>query len=279
MVLVITPGLTAAVFILIVIIAIIIAWKVEPGLFEETRIRVFIVCLAGLGIALTFLFNYSVVVLQGQQQELTMLQQTTTLSSDLVNGIYDEIIRATPVVPEFVMSLIPLRVCPSDELAIVEPKLQKIVDQPTCNHSRNRKAQFTGEQVYTPGSCAAVSAHNARHRLNDFELATCSPEAYSEITVLSSKIFELWQQVILYGNTVDITPLAYVTNFLQYANSVQLYQVWVNRKINYNQETQKFGDLLFCYGLRVSPQTPEAYVAAAEQLLADPRCLASEGNL
>lgn len=100
----------------------------------------------------------------------------------------------------------------------------------------------------------------------------CSNEAVVRRTILAYRIFTLWQEVDLYGDLIAVTPLAYITNFLQRANSPLLYAVWVNEKINFNADTQAFGDLLFCYGLRITEQTPDAYVRAAQHLLASGEC-------
>ena len=92
-----------------------------------------------------------------------------------------------------------------------------------------------------------------------------------EKDLLSYKIFVTWQDTILSNSFIDLSPLAVNVNFLQEAHSTQLFEQWPNNKINFNSKTQSYGDLLFEYGLKVEPQTPEAYVNAANKLINDPR--------
>ncbi len=115
-------------------------------------------------------------------------------------------------------------------------------------------------------------------------LTTCQdiivpPDPINTVTctnksILSYKIFNVWQDVILSNAFVYIDPEAYITNFLQRAHSEQLYEQWKIGKINFNSRTQSFGELLFEYGMPIVQQTPDAYVAAAQHLIADPRFLA-----
>lgn len=88
---------------------------------------------------------------------------------------------------------------------------------------------------------------------------------------LSYKIFSAWQDVVLADEFTANEPLSYVTNFLQRANSQALYREWQRAKIDFNQVTQKFGDLLFEYALPIQDQRPEVYVETARQLIQDPR--------
>ena len=88
---------------------------------------------------------------------------------------------------------------------------------------------------------------------------------------LSYKIFELWQDVILAHKFINYDPLSYIVNFLQRANSEQLYVQWTVNKINFNNETIKLGDLLFEYALPITNQTTEEYISVANKLIVDPR--------
>ncbi len=97
-----------------------------------------------------------------------------------------------------------------------------------------------------------------------------TPVTCTEKMTLSYRIFALWQDVIMSNNFIQLDATAYVSNFLQRANSQQLYEQWTMSKLNFNDNTQTFGDLLFKYGLPITTQTPEAYTTAANQLIADP---------
>ena len=59
-------------------------------------------------------------------------------------------------------------------------------------------------------------------------------------------------------------------NFLQRANSSQLYDQWTASRLDFASNTQTFGDLLFQYGLPITMQTPANYEMVAQQLMADP---------
>ena len=288
----VNPSFAVAVFVTIVIIAIIIAWVSNPEYFEETKIRVFIICLAGLGIVLTFLFYYSILTLEQEQQNLTRLQQTTILGEDLLNGVLIEIEKSVPIIPDFALSLLPLQ--NNCQLTLDANRENQIIDQVyQVTRDKNLTRPLTSHKLHdlysthhskhhhltAPSTCAAMAGKATEYKLGELQANVtapdpCSPEAIVRRVVLSTRIFSVWQQVSLYGDTIDITPLAYVTNFLQRANSRQLFGMWQTMKINFNEETQEFGDLLFCYGLQITEQTPEAYVAAAKALLANPCCKA-----
>jgi hypothetical protein len=98
-----------------------------------------------------------------------------------------------------------------------------------------------------------------------------NPQTCTEKFALSYRIFSLWQDVILSNRLIAINSLPYITNFLQRANSSQLYTQWTVNKINFSSNTQLLGDLLFQYGLPVTVQTPESYIDAANKLILDPR--------
>lgn len=90
-------------------------------------------------------------------------------------------------------------------------------------------------------------------------------------TTLSYRIFSLWQDYVLLRNTLDIDSSTYLNNFLQRANSSELYELWIVSKLNFNTDTEKLGDLLFEYALPITVQIPQNYIDASDKLLADPR--------
>lgn len=87
---------------------------------------------------------------------------------------------------------------------------------------------------------------------------------------LSYRIFSLWQDYIVSIRYTRSEQLAYISNFLQRANSSLLLEQWQVAKLNFTNKTQQFGDLLFSYGLPISVQTPQSYVNAAEKLIDNP---------
>jgi hypothetical protein len=84
---------------------------------------------------------------------------------------------------------------------------------------------------------------------------------------LSYRIFSLWQDVLLTDKFLKYEPQAYICNFLQRANSKELYQEWKTVKINFDSKVQRFGELLFSYGLPITLQTNESYVNASNELI------------
>lgn len=98
-----------------------------------------------------------------------------------------------------------------------------------------------------------------------------NPQSCTEKMVLSYRIFALWQDVIMSGKFMGLDAIAYISNFLQRANSQQLYVQWTMSKLNFNNNTEQFGDLLFEYGLPITDQTPQEYMSVAERMIADPR--------
>lgn len=96
----------------------------------------------------------------------------------------------------------------------------------------------------------------------------------TEKMILSYKIFSLWTDVIQTKDITHIDSLSMVSNFLQRTNSHQLFEQWQVARIDFNSDTQEFGDLLFEYGLPIKVQTPETYIATAEKMITDPRYIA-----
>lgn len=98
-----------------------------------------------------------------------------------------------------------------------------------------------------------------------------NPQTCTEKMTLSFRIFSLWQDLIISNKFLDYDPLGYVCQFLQLANSSQLFSQWSVSKISFNLNTQIFGDLLFEYGLPITNQTPQSYSDAAKVIIDDPR--------
>lgn len=272
----VSPRTAIIVFVFIFIISLYIALRSNPVTFDDSRVRVFLVALVSLAIVMTVLFYYGTLEVQQVQQRAAVLSQTTVLSDDVLNAVLVQIVTATPIIPEFAMSLLPLdQYCIATGvtgnnvrdrvrkgIATLGKSKEKIVAK-TC-------ARKAAQRRINDNQCVLTQRQSTDS--NNLRADPCTPEAISERVTLATRIFTLWQQVIEYGDLIDVEPVAYVYNFLQRANSYQLYQVWQTSKYGYNRKTQQFGDLLFCVGLNIEEQTPEAYRCAAIKLLESQEC-------
>jgi hypothetical protein len=212
----VTPIIALIVFVIVLLIAFVASLFLGNS-FQTSRLHVFLACLSGLSIVITFLFYYSVVELQQQQQKLTLIQETSRISDSVLDSLMNEIKESVTIIPNFVASITPLNPC------------------------------------------------------NDPPEDPNTQEACTQKLVLSYKVFSIWQDVLLSSLFVDLEPVSYITSFLQRAHSPQLLEQWTANKINFNSRTQQFGDLLFEYGIKIEPQTPESYVTAAEKFIEDQR--------
>lgn len=99
-----------------------------------------------------------------------------------------------------------------------------------------------------------------------------TPEGNSYKTTLSYRIFAVWQDNVTTRQFLgSYDSIAYLCNFLQRANSKQLFEIWTQIKIDFSESTQSFGDLLFEYALPITVQQPRVYEETANQLSQDPR--------
>lgn len=228
----ISPIFAIVVFATIVGIAIVVAWwKRDYGTYDRGAFHTFVAVFAGLGVVITFLFYYNLLIIQEQQQQLTMIQEISAINDSTLNGILESMNSASTIIPAFVLSMTPLTntiCCPGGT---------------------------------TGGTACAFTP----------ETDPVNPQTCTEKMTLSYRIFSIWQDVLVANGFLEEHQLAYVTSFLQRANSQQLYQQWTVTKINFSSRTQTFGDLLFEYGLPITIQTPEEYTAVATRLIADPR--------
>lgn len=104
---IVTPEMALFTFVLLLIVALLIAGFCTPSNFDNTRTKIFISCLAGLGIFITFLFYYSIVTLQQSQQRLNIIEMTNRINKSLKHMI-DQIHTASATIPCFTLSLLPL---------------------------------------------------------------------------------------------------------------------------------------------------------------------------
>lgn len=210
----ITPTVALFVFVLILLIALLIAGFTNPARFDYTRTKIFISCLAGLGIFVTFLFYYAVVTLQQAQQRYAIIELTAQLNKSLVKGVITNINLISDKVPHFTSSLLPL----------------------LNNHVEKDKD----------------TVENNFLKFN-----------------LSYKIFSFFQELIIATPLIDLEETSFLSLFLQYASSKQLYHYWLISKLNFNHDTQIFGDLLFKYASTIQTPTIENYIQTAKLLEQD----------
>jgi hypothetical protein len=86
---------------------------------------------------------------------------------------------------------------------------------------------------------------------------------------IAYKIFSLWQELLLSQKLIDMEQNAYLCIFLQKAHSKELQEIWQTTRLDFNCNTQTFGDLLFKYASNIKQQTPEHYIRAAKKLQCD----------
>lgn len=229
---IVSENFALVVFLAVIIIALVVAWAMgSHEYYESTRFNTFIAILAGLGIIVTMMFYFNLITLQNQQQELAALGELARINDSVLNSVLDSIKVSSGLIPNFVLSITPL----TNEICCSTGPTG-----PTgCDIS-------VGPDPVTPETC-------------------------TQKMLLSYRIFALWQDVITSNRIIKFDATAYVSNFLQRANSPQLYVQWTAAKINFDANTQTFGDLLFKYASPITIQTPEEYSSVAANLIANPQ--------
>src|SRR6516225_10796376 len=108
---IITPNVALGAFVIILLVALFIANLCNPKYYNTTRAKIFISCLAGLGIFVTFLFYYSIVSLQQSQQRYDIIRMTSHISKMLSHEVLNLLQEASLKIPSFTSSLFPLLNC------------------------------------------------------------------------------------------------------------------------------------------------------------------------
>src|SRR5665648_902298 len=104
----VTPLIALFFFIAIILISAILAIRLGAHInYERGSLHTFIAILTGLGVFVTFMFYYSVVELQQQQQALAKIQETTSVT-DMFSATMDAIETSSLTIPQFALSLNPL---------------------------------------------------------------------------------------------------------------------------------------------------------------------------
>ena len=217
----VTSNAALIMFAVILVVAALVAWYMKDySSYDKGSFHTFIAILAGLGVFVTFMFYYNILVLQAQQQNFAAIETLSHVNDVLLNSVLDSIKESSEVIPNFVLSITPL----------------------------------------TNTVCSSTAPSDP-----------INPQTCTEKMILSYRIFSLWQDVVLSNTFLQTNPINYIANFLQRANSSQLYDQWTVNKLNFNSNTQIFGDLLFEYGLPIIDQTPESYITTSQKLIQDPR--------
>lgn len=126
----VTPGFAIFMFSLILIISGIAAWLYGSyNNYDIATFHTFIAVLTGLGVFVTFMFYFSVVELQQQQQQLFIIDETSRISKNVLNSILGEINTATKLIPQFCASITPLSHSPvlDPDIVTTESCSQKLV--------------------------------------------------------------------------------------------------------------------------------------------------------
>src|SRR3989338_7834162 len=179
----ISPFMGIVIFAVIVVVAVIVAWwKRDYGAYDRGAFHTFVAVFAGLGVVVTFIFYLNLIALQQQQQQLTKIQEISTINDSTLNGILESMNSASTIIPAFVLSMTPLTntiCCPGGT---------------------------------TGGTACAFTP----------ETDPVNPQTCTEKMTLSYRIFSIWQDVLLANSFLEEHQLAYVTSFLQKSNSQQL---------------------------------------------------------
>lgn len=228
----VNENIALVIFGVILLVSAAVAWYMGTySYYDSGRFHTFIAVLAGLGVFVTFMFYYNVLILQNQQQEIAALDELARVNTAVLGSVLNEIKAASTIIPNFTLSITPLA----------------------------NTACCAGSTGGGTGTCVIP-----------VDPDPVNPQTCTEKFVLSFRIFSLWQDVILSSKFIS-SPLGYVSSFLQFANSSQLYSQWQVSYIDFTSKTQTFGNLLFEYGLPITVQTSETYQTAAETLINDPR--------
>lgn len=127
---------------------------------------------------------------------------------------------------------------------------------------------YTTTQAVAPGFVASLLPL----QFNSYSPDTKTPAVTLARQVLAYQIFDNWQQTLLSIDFLRLERRAHLAFFLQQAHSPLLQEEWQLNSLNFNGQTQVFGDLLFEYSEGVAG-TPEAYTNAANALANDSRYL------
>lgn len=233
-----TSNFALVVFLVIVVAAIIIAFIYRDfANYDRTAVHTFVSIIGSLSIFILIIFYYNLIQAEEGRVALAGIQELARVQEEQNNLLSSSLIESSKIIPNFVNSITPLTTT-------------------ICCTGANSINFGTGAN-----NCSLIIPED------NYNIITCTQK-----TTLSGIIFAIWADVILSNKFIkQFNQLGFVSNFLQYANSQQLYQQWTVMRLNYSPKSQQFGDLLFEYGLPITTQTAENYTNIAQQLINDPR--------
>lgn len=86
----VTNEVVLIVFAIVITVAVAAAFMISPGTYDQSRWKVFIITVAGLGILLTVMFYYAVINIQYTQNELLFIKENVQMMTT-VNEVVDKI--------------------------------------------------------------------------------------------------------------------------------------------------------------------------------------------
>jgi len=147
---------------------------------------------------------------------------------------------------------------------------QAVINQ-TLNFSHN--IMKIGERIHSSVDRIPVFVKSITP-LSPCALDVTQEDTYENCIIeqtLAHEIFNEWNTTVLSFGFLDYDSTAFLTIFLQWANSKLLFEQWQRSRYNYIKETAEFGDLIFKYGLAVTDLTAEGFQKASQALLDDPK--------
>jgi len=85
--------------------------------------------------------------------------------------------------------------------------------------------------------------------------------------VLSYQIFSVWQDMIISDEFIAVDNVSLISGALQRAHSLPLKEFWKTIKIDFSNNVQKFGDLLFEWSSKIKNQIPEEYEKTSKEFI------------
>ena len=105
----VTARIALGLFVVVLIVAIGLSiWLGSFQQYETSKLHTFVAILSGFAIFITFMFYYSVVDLQQEQQALTSLNEIARVHNSITTQLMKNLTDSAPIIPNFVCSVDPL---------------------------------------------------------------------------------------------------------------------------------------------------------------------------
>jgi hypothetical protein len=155
------------------------------------------------------------------------------------------------------------------ELNMIEQQLAKVQETARTDDLNNKMMNVITDAVdIVPGFVASLTPIQNK---GSSYLDKADDTTNNRKLAVSYTIFSVWQDMFIADRFTGNEPASYVSNYLQRANSTQLYEQWKLSYIDFNRSTQILGDLLFEYALPIKDHRPEVYHEVAKKYIKDPR--------